>query len=117
MAFASTMEMPSRREQDEQLVALALQHLEQQGSIEFVGEYRDELMKFVPFLAWLKANNHLVGRKVITYSGMRPYYFFLADEEYAEKQTDRQWQGPSKQFTWPGTRTATERPAPWPVYP
>jgi hypothetical protein len=71
-------------------------------------------MKFVPFVAWLKANDHLVGRKVVTYSGMRPYYFFLAEEEYTENKLKRHWL-PVKQSQWPA-RTAMER-SPWHIYP
>lgn len=64
--------------------------------IEFVGEYGPELGVFIPFVNYLKTNGMLVGKKVKTYSGMRPYYFFLSDDEYEEKDiTDkRRWVPP-----------------------
>lgn len=104
------------REQDKLLLTLALEKLEHNGTIEYSGEFGPELTTFIPFVVWLKTTGHLAGRKVITYSGMRPYYFFLTDEEYAEKKEVRKWV-PSEQRRWPSNHTATSRAESWHVYP
>jgi hypothetical protein len=57
--------------------------------IEYTGEYGVELGVFIPFVHFLKKNGVLKGVKIITYSGMRPYYFFLEDYEYQEKNEIR----------------------------
>jgi hypothetical protein len=101
---------------NEQLLGKALEALSANGSIEYTGEYGAELTTFIPFVAWLKQQGHLRGRKVVTYSGMRPYYFFLEDAEFSTKPDDRFWQPPSRRF-WPSNRTETALAAPWHVYP
>lgn len=59
--------------------------------IEYTGEYGTELGVFVPFINYLKVNNLLGNKKVVTYSGMRPYYFFLDDSEIYFKDVKRQY--------------------------
>lgn len=69
--------------------------------IEYTGEYGSELGIFVPFVHFLKKNNMLQGVKVISYSGMRPYYFFLDDNEYEEKNQPRFWVHPDGRWFIP----------------
>lgn len=57
--------------------------------IEYTGEYGAELGVFVPFVHFLKKSGILKQSKIISYSGMRPYYFFLDDSEYEEKNNSR----------------------------
>lgn len=71
--------------------------------IEFSGEYGVELGVFIPYINYLKHHNLLNGRKVKTYNGMRPYYFFLSDEEYIEKDKSekRRWIPPQYRYFLP----------------
>jgi hypothetical protein len=108
--------LPEDHDQNTRLLALALHDLQVKGSIEYSGEYGPELATFIPFIAWLKANGHLAARKVVTYSGMRSYYFFLTDDEYAEKSEARRWVD-QRQRRWPGNDTRSSRAEQWHVYP
>jgi hypothetical protein len=101
---------------DEKLLSNVLHTLNNEGKIEYHGEFGDELTTFIPFVAWLKANNFLKGKKVVTYSGMRAFYFFLSDEEFSTKQEDRVWIPPAKR-TWPGHDGHSSDRFPWRVYP
>lgn len=64
------------------------------SNLEYIGEYGSELGVFIPFVYYLKTHGLLGGRKVISYQGMRPYYYFLEDTEYEEKQHPRVWVHP-----------------------
>ena len=64
---------------DAALLAAALHRLKTTGAIEYTGEYGAELTTFLPFAFWLKTQGLLSGRRVVTYRGMRPYYYFLED--------------------------------------
>jgi hypothetical protein len=101
---------------DEQLLNKALETLKNEGRIEYSGEYGAELTTFIPFVAWLKSKNLLHGGKVVSYSGMKPYYFFLDDEEFLPKEESRSWVPPTKRM-WPNNRTDTARASTWNVYP
>jgi hypothetical protein len=89
---------------DERLFSLALQNLQNEGHIEYKGEYGAEITTFVPFVAWLKQEGLLAGRRVITYAGMRPYYFFLDDDEFQAKFERRSFVRPQRRF-WPSNST------------
>src|SRR5689334_20147291 len=72
-------------------------------TLEYTGEFGIELVAFIPFVHWLQANGHMESRRVLTYAGMRPFYYFLAHSQYAEKA---------------GPRTiveASRRPSYWPT--
>jgi len=50
--------------------------------LDYRGEFGTELVSFVPFVFFLKLYGLIpTGVKVRTYFGMRPYYFFLDDNE------------------------------------
>lgn len=91
---------------DEQLFERALQALKATGKIEFSGEFGNEIATFIPFVAWLKAEGLMAGHRVITYPGMRPYYFFLEDQEYSEKPGPRTWHKVQNR-DWPSNSTYT----------
>lgn len=55
---------------------------------EYTGEYGTEFTTFIPYIYYLKANNLFDG-KVLTYAGMRCYYFFLQDNEIDYKPDQR----------------------------
>jgi hypothetical protein len=97
---------------DSALLEAALARLSATGQIEYTGEFGAEITTFIPFVAWLKASGHLEGRRVVTYGGMRPYYFFVGDEEYAEKRGPRHWLPPD-QRDWPSNSTYTATRQHW----
>ncbi|HEV2363708.1 MAG TPA: hypothetical protein VGS12_05855 [Caulobacteraceae bacterium] len=97
---------------DRRALSRALEALERSGFIEYTGEFGAEITTFVPFVHWLKQQGHLEGRRVLTYRGMRPYYFFLSDDEYEEKSARRCWLPPADR-TWPTSSTYTATRRPW----
>jgi hypothetical protein len=90
MSAASEKE-PPLRPNDEELLKVALRNLKERGYIEFDGEFGNEIATFIPFVAWLKQEGLLDGRRVVTFKGMRPYYFFLSDDEFETKADRRQY--------------------------
>jgi len=97
-------------------LARALLALNTSGQIEYTGEFGAEVTTFIPFVMWLKREGLLAGRRVITYRGMRPYYYFLDDVDYAEKEAKRRWL-PVEERAWPSASTYTALRCPWHVYP
>jgi hypothetical protein len=89
---------------DESLLRTSLEQLQATGQIEYTGEFGAEITTFIPFIGWLKREGLLQGRRVVTYGGMRPYYFFVDDDEYAEKPGKRRWLPPEER-TWPSNTT------------
>lgn len=57
--------------------------------LEFSGEFGAELNSFLPFIYWLHTAGLMDGRRVRTYAGMRPFYFFLGDAKVEEKSEPR----------------------------
>ncbi len=97
---------------DRQLLDSAIARLRETGVIEYSGEYGAEITTFIPFVCWLKSRGMLSGRRVLTYAGMRPYYYFLDDAEYAEKPGGRAWV-PAEQRTWPSNSSYTATRQEW----
>lgn len=62
--------------------------------LEFTGEFGNEINSFIPFIHWLFKADQLQGRKIRTYRGMRPFYFFLSDDMYEEKNAPRYYVDP-----------------------
>lgn len=62
-------------------------------ALEYTGEYGTELGVFVPHVHFLKKNG-LLHMPVISYNGMRPYYYFLDDHEFFMKNVPRDWVHP-----------------------
>lgn len=106
--------LPSDENQSRLQYSLSL--LKRQSGLEYSGEYGAEITTFVPFVAWLKQQGHLAGRRIVSYAGMRPYYFFLAEDEFEEKSDARHWL-PVRQRYWPSNSTYTATASPWHVYP
>jgi hypothetical protein len=94
----------------------ALARLRETGELEYAGEFGAEVTTFIPFAAWLKSQRHLNGGRIVSYAGMRPYYFFLEDQEFSEKADRRSWL-PTADRWWPGNSTYTAWRAPWHAYP
>jgi hypothetical protein len=97
---------------DERLLDQALQRLRQTGTLEYTGEFGAEITTFIPFACWLKHEGLLAGRRILSYRGMRPYYCFLDEGEFAEKPGPRHWLTP-EQRDWPGNSTYTATRRPW----
>lgn len=98
---------------------LRLQHcltrLACEGKLEFSGEYGNEITTFIPFVAWLHRHGHLDGRCIVTYAGMRPYYFFLDDDQFKAKREPRRWLRQKERY-WPSNTTYSAKASPWHVY-
>jgi hypothetical protein len=101
---------------DAELAERAVARLEATGQIEYTGEFGDEITTFVPFVHWLKSQNRLAGRRIVTYRGMRPYYYFLDDAEYSEKRDTRHWIVEARR-DWPSNNGYLITPKPWHVFP
>lgn len=104
------------RPDDEALLEASLDSLKRTGFIEFRGEYGNEVATFIPFVAWLKKEGLLADRRVITYEGMRPYYYFLDDGELELKYEKRRF-GFTRERLWPSNSTYTAVKERWHVRP
>lgn len=102
--------------QDQSLVAASIARLKAESSLEYTGEFGAEVTTFIPFVAWLKREGHLADRRIVSYAGMRPYYFFLDEGEFAGKQAPRRWVPEAERY-WPSNSTYTATASPWHVYP
>lgn len=108
--------MKNAPEADQARLKHSIELLRKNGALEYTGEYGAEITTFIPFVAWLKKEGLLSGRKIVTYAGMRPYYFFLDDNEFEEKQEPRRWL-PNEERYWPTNSTYTAVKSPWHCYP
>ena len=97
---------------DEVLLDRLLLRLKETGKIEYTGEYGPEIATFIPLVNWLKQEGLLRDRKILTYRGMRPYYFFLSDDEFSAKDVNRHWV-PEHARDWPTNSTYTATPKAW----
>jgi hypothetical protein len=66
----------------------------------FAGEFGAEVNSFVPFVYWLHRANLMHGRRIQTYQGMRPFYFFLEPDQIEEVTTLRQFVFPQHRPEW-----------------
>jgi len=57
----------------------------------FTGEYGNEMVCFLPFIAYLISANLLHNRFIQTYSGMFPYYYFVSKNNYMEASRKRKY--------------------------
>ena len=108
--------MPNALPDDESKLQQSLDLLIQQGYLEYTGEYGAELTTFIPFVAWLNREGWLDQRRIITYQGMRPYYYFLTNEQFQDKKTQRFWLADQDRY-WPSSSTYTATASRWHVYP
>jgi hypothetical protein len=70
----------------------------------FTGEFGAEVNSFVPFVHWLHQAGLMHGRRIRTYNGMRPFYFFLDAEQIEEVAHPRQYVFPQERPAWLPTR-------------
>lgn len=72
--------------------------------LEFVGEFGAEINSFVPFIHWLHLAGLMPGRRIRTYRGMRPFYFFLDAGQIEETDAKRHFVFPEQRPSWLPTR-------------
>ncbi len=101
---------------DRALLDRSIERLKTTGAIEYTGEFGAEITTFIPFAYWLKTQGLLAGRRVVTYGGMRPFYYFLEDDEVVEKSATRHWLPPD-QRDWPTNSTYSATKQKWHVFP
>jgi hypothetical protein len=101
---------------DAALLAQAVERLKATGEIEYVGEFGAELTTFLPFVFWLQREGLMEGRRLVTYAGMRPYYYVLAEEQVREKRETR-IATHIKDRDWPSNSTYHATRKPWHVLP
>jgi hypothetical protein len=58
-------------------------------TLEFFGEFSQELALFLPFAYWLSSVGLLLSHKIKTYYGMRCFYRNIECREFVEKHTER----------------------------
>ncbi len=68
----------------------------------YEGEFGPEIVTFVPFIFNLYLRGILENRKVSTYSGMSPYYYFLKPRNLIETPKNRSFV-PAEQRWWPNS--------------
>ena len=73
--------------------------------LECAGEFGAEVNSFVPFIHYLHQTGQMAWRRILTYRGMRPFYYFLRDDQIEEKDTPRSWVSPDKRPLWLPNRT------------
>ena len=72
--------------------------------LEFTGEFGAEVNSFVPFVYWLHRAGLMHGRRIRTYRGMRPFYFFLDGDQVKEIDGLRRFVFPRDRPVWLPTR-------------
>jgi hypothetical protein len=86
--------------------------------LDFAGEFGAELNSFVPFVYWLHQAGLMAGRRIGTYRGMRPFYFFLGPGQIAERDGPRRYVAPSQRPAWLPTRNDhVARRGPFEMFP
>lgn len=66
----------------------------------FAGEFGAEVNSFLPFVHWLHLAGLMRGRRIRTYAGMRPFYFFLESGQIEEVATPRRFVHPADRPPW-----------------
>ena len=111
----ATEESPPKTK-DEELLEIALRNLKERGVIEYDGEFGSEITTFIPFVAWLKREGLLKDRRVVSYRGMQPYYFFLDDGQFQPKPERRMFR-PEAKRKWPSNNMHTATLQQWHACP
>lgn len=112
----TAMQASSPQDHDERLLSQSLEALRRDSRLEYKGEFGAEITTFIPFVAWLKQEGLLQGKRIKTYEGMRPYYFFLGEDELEFKADARHWV-PTTGRNWPSNSTYEATARPWHIYP
>ena len=84
--------------------------------IKYEGEFGAEIVNFLPFIYNLHLRGLLENRKVSTYSGMKPYYYFLGRQKIIERKENRFWI-PQAERWWPNSNEHHRVPTSGELYP
>ncbi|WP_338663387.1 hypothetical protein VQH23_25055 [Pararoseomonas sp. SCSIO 73927] len=63
--------------------------------LRFDGEFGEEVNSFIPYVHWLQRNGEMAGRRIDTYAGMEPFYFFLEPNQIVTEKRKRGMVRPS----------------------
>lgn len=69
-------------------------------TLEFDGEFGAEINSFIPFVYWLHLAGQMRGRRVVTFDGMRPFYYFLSADQLEMRTRDRLFVPIEKRPRW-----------------
>jgi hypothetical protein len=93
--------------EEERLFERCMEQARQSNVIEYRGEFGYEIASFIPFVNWLNTQGHLHSIRIKTFTGMRPYYFFLDDRQMEFKEAPRRWEPPGRRI-WPGNNLGVD---------
>jgi hypothetical protein len=68
------------------------------NQLNVINEFGNEMILYISYFHYLYLNNLLFDNKITTYVGMKPYYFFLPDDQIIEKNQGRIWMHPHKNW-------------------
>lgn len=60
-------------------------------TMEFTGEFGEEVNNFIPYIYWLHSIGEMQNRKILTYKGMEAFYYFLTKEQISTKVEPRKY--------------------------
>lgn len=60
-------------------------------TLEFSGEFGEELNNFIPYVYWLFSIGEMQSRKIKTYKGMEAFYYFLRKDQIETKVASRNY--------------------------
>jgi hypothetical protein len=86
--------------------------------LDFTGEFGAEINSFVPFVYWLHQAGLMQHRRIGTYRGMRPFYFFLTPDQIEERSEPRRFVFPRDRPSWlPNRDDHATRRSPFEMFP
>jgi hypothetical protein len=86
------------------------------GIIQYEGEFGPEIVTFLPFVYNLHIRGLLKNRRISTYSGMKPYYYFLGPRKLIERTENRFFLPPGDRW-WPHSDEHQRIPISGETYP
>jgi hypothetical protein len=86
--------------------------------LDFAGEFGAEINSFIPFVHWLHRAGLMQHRRISTYRGMRPFYFFLSPDQIEERGEARRFVFPQDRPFWlPNRNDHAARRSPFEMFP
>ncbi len=73
-------------------------------TLAFSGEFGAEMNSFIPFVYWLHLAGGMRDRRILTYGGMRPFYFFLDPAQVETREERRDYVPVEQRPAWLPTR-------------
>lgn len=88
------------------------------SELAYEGEFGTEVAIFLPFVFWLWTNGLLGRRRVLSYRGMEPFYYFLPHEQFFGQAKKRRLVTPVKRPSYlPQKSELTSTASPYFVWP